>query len=240
MTKTIDNFQLSIPKYIYCSLKDKINLAPTHPDEQPIPKSLEKIMNLKNNVTTELKKVKNKARVISNSNSTPNIKLQRPKVKKTVKRLNTEKAPANFSRLPGESDNAFLGRVNLTVREYLKEAEFENKFGVNVERDRDTGEVIGVEKRPKDELEELIKKAKKGKKKKKKQSNETGEPRLTKTQKRSKKLSEKKQKKELAKIDEFDKFSDNVKFGETVHAPPNLTAPRKVSKTNLAPRVSIF
>lgn len=223
----------------FFSLKDKINRPPSNPDDQPISKSLQKIINLKNNTSNISLKVK-KSRKSNKSLVTSDPK-PRPKKLKPVKRLNPEKAPANFTQLPGESSKAFMCRVNQTVKEYLKETKFENKFGVNIKRDETTGEVLGVEKRPKDEFEELLKKArsKKGKKKKKKASKDD-EPKLTKSQKKLKKITEKKERRELARADDFDKYKDEIKFGEIVHAPPTLDVPRRVSKTNVASRVSFI
>lgn len=95
-------------------------------------------------------------------------------------------------------------------------------------------------KRPKDELEQLLKNARrKGKKnKKQKKATSTDEVVLTKSQKRQKKLNEKKQQKMLNQVDpEFQK--DNVRFGEVVHEPPNLTVSKKIVKAG-APRVSFI
>lgn len=97
-------------------------------------------------------------------------------------------------------------------------------------------------KRKKSELDEYLEKKRKedkvekkgGKKKKKMASNE---PRLTKSQKWQKKLNERKQRAAMSNIDEFNDFKDNVKFGEVVHAPPTLKAPRKVEQLKNAPRV---
>lgn len=78
---------------------------------------------------------------------------------------------------------------------------------------------------------------KKGGKKKKKNKLASNEPRLTKSQKWQKKLNERKQRAAMSKADEFGDFRDNVKFGEVVHAPPTLQAPRKVEQLKNAPRV---
>lgn len=215
------------------SLKDKINNPPKDPDDQPIPKSLQKIMNLKKrfNSGDEEVRVKRKSKSRSGLISTES---------KKIKRINmsNDKSSANFTQLPGESSKAFLNRVNQTVKQYLKEAEFENKYGVNIKRSTETGQIIGVEQKPVDEFEQLLKKPSKELKKGKGKIKQT-EPKLTKSQKRLKKLADKKERKELDRIDEFAKFADQVPFGEVATAPPTLPTPKKVSKTNLAPRVSI-
>lgn len=106
---------------------------------------------------------------------------------------------------------------------------------------------IDVVKRPKDELELIIKKIKKEKKEKKmkkkklKDNKDGGKddlPRLTKSQKWALKKKQKKLKKKSQNFDEFQNYKDEVKFGETVHAPPTLVTPRKVEKSQSAPRVS--
>ncbi|KAJ8959027.1 hypothetical protein NQ318_022281 [Aromia moschata] len=60
-------------------------------------------------------------------------------------------------------------------------------------------------------------------------------PKLTKSQKWQLKKKEKKMKKS-SKVNEFEKYQDQVKFGEIVHAPPTLVAPKKVEKSQNAPR----
>ncbi|CAH1982686.1 unnamed protein product [Acanthoscelides obtectus] len=93
--------------------------------------------------------------------------------------------------------------------------------------------VEALVKRPKDELEIMLKKIRKEKKGKKLKKNKgegnTEVVRLTKSQKWALKKKEKKLKKQKRHSDEFKKANDNVKFGETVHAPPSLSAPKKAS-----------
>lgn len=110
-------------------------------------------------------------------------------------------------------------------------------------------QVVGVEKRPKDELLTLIKKVKNEKKqnkiKKKKPTVEDDNslPKLTKSQKRQFKKKLKKQKKIDAYANEpnFNKFKDSFKFGEIVHEPPTLIKPKKVGiSRNVADRVIFF
>ncbi|VEN37524.1 unnamed protein product [Callosobruchus maculatus] len=67
-------------------------------------------------------------------------------------------------------------------------------------------------------------------KKKTKHNKEDTTPRLTKSQKWQLKKKEKKLKKQRGHIDEFQNTKDSIKFGETVHAPPSLIAPKKASK----------
>lgn len=158
-----------------------------------------------------------------------------------IKRLHANSDPApSFIQQKGETDNGFLHRVNIIVENVLKESKFENKYGVKVKRNFQTGEVEDVVKQPKDELREMIKKAKKERKQKGNKKKTPDEPRLTKSQKKTRKLVEKKAQKELNKaaVLDFDDYKDSVQFGEIVHAPPTLITPKKVNKMYGAPRVS--
>ncbi|KAL3274539.1 hypothetical protein HHI36_015921 [Cryptolaemus montrouzieri] len=213
-------------------LKNKFDAPPQNIEEQPVPKSVLRIAQL-------IKKTKHPLKVTKNK--------EKPLKKKKLVVVNTkvginEKPVPKFEQKKGESDNAFLYRVNRICDEVKREAAFEKKFGVDVKRNPETGKVEGIVKRKKDPLEIILKETKKEKKekklaKKKKGENDTEQgPRLTKSQKRQLKLKEKKKKKKMGKMDEFHTFSDNVKFGEIVHAPPTLTAPRLVAKENTAPR----
>lgn len=162
-------------------------------------------------------------------------KLPHPKAK-------PEKAVPLFNQRIGETNDAFLRRVNRETENFLHETQFENKYNVQVKRNTETGEIEGIEKRPKDEIEELLKLKSKHKniKKKKKVKNSEDEVRLTKSQKRKNKLEMKKSKKLQDQIDEFKTFKDNVAFGEVAHAPPVLKIrPRNVDK-NDSDRVRIF
>lgn len=146
-----------------------------------------------------------------------------------------------FEQHPGESDRQFLYRVNKVCDRVKHETAFEDKFKVEIKRDSH-GEVESVLKRAKDPIEMMmkqIKQEKKAKKKKKKGQNE--EPRLTKWQKRKLKQDQKKKDKIENNFEGFEKFKDEVRFGELVHAPPNLTAPKKVkSQQQGGARVSYF
>lgn len=86
-------------------------------------------------------------------------------------------------------------------------------------------------------LKNIRKQKKEGKQNKKKKTENKG-PRLTKSQKWALKKKEKKLKKKSQNIDDFQKYKDEIRFGETVHAPPTLVAPRKVVKSQNAARVS--
>lgn len=94
-----------------------------NPDDQPIPQSLKRLMELKENIKKpHIKREK--------------VKLHNPKPSKYY-----DKPIPKFQQQQGESDKAFLNRVNIICMQVQKEAAFENKYGVQVKRCAETGEV---------------------------------------------------------------------------------------------------
>lgn len=161
------------------------------------------------------------------------IKLGAEQITRKVGRIRgkPEKVVPIFDQQPGESDHRFWHRVNRETNAFIKETEFETKFNVEIKRNPETGYIEGVEKKQKDELDELAKLRAKHKNIKKKKKPE-GSVTLTKSQKRKQKLLRKKEKRYQDNLDEFKVFKDKVEFGETVHAPPELKVhPRNVDKT---------
>lgn len=129
--------------------------------------------------------------------------------------------------------------MNRVTRESIQESQFEAKYGVEVIRNRKTGE-IKLKKRPKDELEEHMKKARKdsttGGKNKAKETEPTMTPAERKKLVKEMIAQRKEKEKQNTRVEEFKK--DDIKFGEVVHGPPQLTAPRKAPKADTVPRVS--
>lgn len=218
-------------------LKTKINAPPKNEDEQIVPKSLLRVMDLKNKVKSgkivkKRKKRANRGLIILGAQ---NNKLPHPKAR-------PEKAIPIFNQREGETQEAFVHRVNRETENFLNETQFENKYNVQVKRNRETGRVEGIEKRPKDEIEEMLKLKSKHKNisKKKKIKKPEDEVKLTKNQKRKKKIEMKKNTKLQNQIDEFKTFKDDVAFGEVAHAPPELKIrPKNVNKDDSV-RVRIF
>ncbi|CAG9773161.1 unnamed protein product [Ceutorhynchus assimilis] len=210
----------------FAKIKDKINAPPSHPDDQQIPSSLSRIIDLKNKVKQGLFNKKKK---------------QKKDKTNTIKKISRNPTP-KFEQFPGETDREFKHRMNRICSEVIKEAAFEDKYQVDIKRNQD-GEVEKVVKRPKDELEQLVKKLKKEQKSKKnykgKKINQTDtEPKLTKSQKWALKKTAKKNKKQNNKDIDFGFVpqKENFKFGDVVHAPPTLVAPKKVQKIQGAAR----
>lgn len=145
----------------------------------------------------------------------------------------------NLYQKPNESDRNFMRRVNRVTQESVEEAKFEAKYGVEVVRNKKTGE-IKLKKRPTNEIDEQLKQnaanAKKGGKKVKPQITISPEERkkLVKAM-----LEEKKQKE--TKTEEIKDFKrEEIKFGEVVNEPPQLVLPRKAEKAETVPRVTFF
>lgn len=169
--------------------------------------------------------------------------------KKQPKANTKQPAPRNdkefdsIQQRKNESDDAYLRRVNRITQESAKEAEFEAKYGVEVIRNKKTGE-IKLRKKPRNEIDERLKQnsldqhqnpAKKGAK-----PARTGIV-LTADEKREiAKHMLKKRKTDKGAAAEADKKEfkhDHISFGEVAHAPPTLTTPRLAKKAETVPRV---
>ena len=214
-------------------LETKINAPPKDADDQAIPKSLEKIVKLKEAVKSgKITKVKNKKKNRKNaliSVGEQNSKPLHPKAK-------PDKVVPIFRQKAGESKEQFLHRVDRDTHAFLKETQFEKKYGVLVNRNPKTGNIEGVTKCSKDELDNIKKlkvKDKDTKKKKKKKAVE--KPKMTKAQKRKEKLKLKKEKLKENEVDEFESLKDEVEFGEIVHEPPQIKVrPKKADSSSAA------
>ncbi|KNC31023.1 hypothetical protein FF38_13417 [Lucilia cuprina] len=149
----------------------------------------------------------------------------------------------SIKQMPGEEDLDYIRRVNRITSESLKEAQYEAKYGVKVIRNPTTGE-ISLKKKPPNEIDELLKQKRKeirgGKIKKKKMDDKLHKPIDPKLVKELVKqaIKEDEQEKLKEKQKEIVEYRrDEVKFGEIVHAPPNIsTLPRKAQKNETVPR----
>jgi len=209
-------------------IKDKINNPPEKQDFQKVSHKLASFIKLKDDVKSgkfKLKKPKDEE-----------DKPENYKNKRNLPARHNKELPS-IQRYQNESDEDYLRRVNRVTRESIQESQFEAKYGVEVIRNRKTGE-IKLKKRPKDELEEQMKKARKenatsGK-------NKGKVPDVTMTPAERKKLvkemiAQRKEKEKQNKgVEEFKK--DEIKFGEIVHGPPQLSTPRKATKSETLAR----
>ncbi|KAL1493127.1 hypothetical protein ABEB36_011248 [Hypothenemus hampei] len=205
-------------------------MAPSDPDNQQISNRLSRLIELKNQTKEGLFDKRRKKKKLETKNKTNDAilnKLDKFKAKPI-------KPIPKFVQKPNESDKQFKHRMEIMSTQYIKEVAFENKYNVDIKRNK-SGEVEGVVKRKKDELELLVKQLKKQKKtNKKNKKNQTSEsveqPRLTKSQKWSLKQLEKKNKKLNNSDDVHDsRFrKETIAFGDVVHGPPSLTVPKKV------------
>lgn len=110
------------------------------------------------------------------------------------------------------------------LQEVINECNFEQKFKVNVQRNRESGEVEAINKLGKDDVEFIKFLTPHGKVREKTRATSNRE-------KRKQKALDKAEAKKERRVDEFAKYRDDVKFGEVVHGPPQLTVlPRKSSR----------
>lgn len=202
-------------------LESCTNDPPKNVDEQAIPKSLEHVIKLKeaarNSDTLKKKKKRKKKNPLICVGSQHDIKTNsHPKAR-------PEKVTPVFQQKPEESGQQFWHRVNKETHAFLKETAFEQKYGVQVERNPETGQIHGLTKREidKDDIERLRAKHKNINKKK---VTADGTRILTKREKRKLKLRLKREKRLGQKDDddEFGKLQDKVAFGEVAHEPPKL------------------
>ncbi|XP_060827167.1 coiled-coil domain-containing protein 137 [Bombus pascuorum] len=201
-------------------LETKINAPPKDADEQAIPKSLERVVKLKEAVKsgkiTKVKKKKKKKNALISVGGRLCSKPLHPKAR-------PDKVVPVFQQRPGESESRFLHRVNRDTHAFINETAFEKKYSVQVNRNPDTGKIEGLSKCEKTEIDEIeMLRGKHKNIKKKKKEKDTDKPKMSKSEKRREKLKSKKQKQMEEKVDEFDSFKDQVKFGEVVHEPPQL------------------
>lgn len=151
-----------------------------------------------------------------------------------------DKEFANIMLGENENKRDFLRRVNRITHESLQEAKFEAKYGVEVVRNKQTGE-IGMRKKPSNEIDEILRQ---NRLKGNKGAKATSAPSLVlKPEEKKKLVKEMMEKKKAAKasaavptIVEYKK--DEFKFGEVVHAPPQLITPRGAQKAETVRRVS--
>lgn len=132
-----------------------------------------------------------------------------------------------------------MRRVNRITEESVEEAKFEAKYGVEVIRDKKTGE-IKLKKRPPNEIDERLKQNAINAKRNGKTTAVAAvvipaeeRKKLAKAMLQEKKTQ--KQKESEATVDEFKR--DDFKFGEVVQAPPQLPVPRLAQKAETVPRV---
>jgi len=206
-------------------IETKINAPPKDIDDQEIPHSLQRLIKLKNAVKENKFAKKKRKRKKNNL-----IQLGAQQVKKVHPKARPEKIVPIFNQEPGESVEKFYHRISRETEAFIKESQFEAKFNVDVKRDPKTGQIEGLTKRVKDEIEKIeeLKKKHKNVGKKKKVKDADAAPKLTKSQKKKQKLLDKKEKEE--EILDFDQFEDKVEFGDIVHAPPDLKPPRNIDK----------
>lgn len=203
----------------YFRLESRTNEPPRNVDEQAIPKSLEHMIKLKqiakNNASKNKKRKRKKSSLICVGSQQDAATLH-PKAR-------PEKVVPMFQQEPGESGQHFLHRVSKDTHAFLKETAFEEKYGVQVKRDPETGLIQGLTKN-KDNIEGLRANHKNTGKKK---ATREGAKALTKKERRKLQLRLKRKKRQMDDGDEFGGLQDKVAFGEVAHEPPRLQFKKK-------------
>ncbi|XP_078035747.1 coiled-coil domain-containing protein 137 [Augochlora pura] len=199
-------------------LETKINAPPKDVDDQSVPKSLERVVKLKEAVKTgkikktivRKKKKKNSLIVVGND------------VPKSHPKSRPEKIVPVFKQRPNESQHQFLYRVNRDTHNFINETAFEKKFSVQVNRNPETGYVEGISKCEMTELDKIDMLRAKHKNIKKKKKKGVPEVKMTKSQKKREKLKLKKERKVQENVEDFTDVKDQVEFGEVAHEPPQI------------------
>lgn len=211
-------------------LELRTNAAPRNVDEQAVPKSLERVIKLKEAARTSGNVARRKRR---KKNALICVGLQHRQLDHPP-RGKPEKVTPVFQQLPGESGRQFVHRVSKDTYDFLREVAFEKKYGVQVERDPNTGEIQSFTKckREKDDVEMLRAKHRNINRRKKPAE---GPAILTRNDKQKLKLRMKKEK-ELENRDEFESLQDKVAFGEVAHEPPRLKIKSKKMDEDRKPK----
>lgn len=238
------------------SLAPKINAPPLNPDEQEVPKSLQYLMHLKQ-LTKEGKFDKKKRKRNRKKNPLINTaKLMGREIKLPGMTKPDRPIPVLVQK-PNESDKDFMYRVTCATHDVINEMNFEEKYRVAVKRDETTGNIVSVEKQEDDPVDAMfkeklkqLKNVKKEKKKIKKVCDDnamlskTARRKLRKEQRKAERLNNEEEetfvnfkKTKHDREDGFERFRDEIKFGETVHEPPKLTAvPKRAVSTEAVVR----
>ncbi|KAH8274788.1 hypothetical protein KR026_006155 [Drosophila bipectinata] len=154
------------------------------------------------------------------------------------------KETRNIKQFANETDEDYLRRVNRITNASVREAQYEAKYGVNVLRDPKTGEIT-IQKRPKNEIDELLKQKQKERRAGKGGRKGKQVPKATMDAKTSRELIKRAYKEAKEEVDSEDEQNappteykrDTFAFGEIVHAPPSLkTLPRKAPQNETVPR----
>lgn len=178
------------------AIKDKINNPPAKDEnQQALSQKMKKFIQLK--------------------------KDEAPAKKKPKK--DTLGSKAQVVRQPGETEEAYLKRLNRFKNSRLSEALYAAKYNVKITRNEATGE-LSVKQGVRNEIDDLLLAKKLGKRKLKKKAPEQKKAGLLKLKQK------KKQKKLHSREEDPLRQVEVIPFGERVDAPPTLVTPRKATK----------
>ncbi|XP_063534322.1 uncharacterized protein LOC134744441 [Cydia strobilella] len=199
------------------SIKDKINAPPTDPDEQPIPKSLQRLFAFKERTPSSIVKKKKSRSIAAHAKRDDN-------------------PVTALKRMPGEAGRAFSMRINSAVRA-LHNTDQED-YPLDLEETDTRGEYIASqrERRQKKHRQAIAKEKGLGG-----QKGAKAEERLSKSRRRALKRKEQQKAKEAETKTALELAArevtyERVAFGDVAHAPPALPAPRRAQQHQGAPR----
>lgn len=220
-------------------VKHKLNAAPASIDSQEIPRRLQDIARF----TNVKRKGVNNGPFKKMKKTKGRIKRDKTLIdgRKYVDREREEPGMSRPTKLvpllqqhPNENYKKFLKRVDRVTNEIMKEAAFENKFKVEVQRD-EFGQVLSVQHQEKNDP--LLSD------KQKKEVTEREEKRKAARRERDKRRRGKKRKQDEDDDDEFSYYKDKYEFGEVVYEPPSLDTEkltRKIDGNNVKPKSFLF
>ncbi|KAK1124295.1 hypothetical protein K0M31_006667 [Melipona bicolor] len=137
----------------HTELETKIN-APPENAEQAIPRSLERIIKLKEAVkSSKIAKIKKKKKKKKKKNTL--IIVGKQDSKPLHPKARPEKVVPVFQQKPGEIEERFLYRVSRATHAFINETSFERKYDVQVNRNPETGKIEGLSKCEKTELDKI-------------------------------------------------------------------------------------
>lgn len=207
------------------AVKLKINNRPGKDDFQDIPKSMKRLMAVKEQIKAGTydpqphKKVKprkdpDQRDLLDSTKYNPVPDRRQAGMNKPLRPLPV------FKQKPGEHRRAFYYRMDQSIQSMKKRAQFEDKYKVDVVMDG-TGKSTIVD-REKDEVELEIEKKRNEKLAKKGIVVKSKEEKRQARREREKKRKNKNPKGNSQETLDFTDFQDSVSFGERVDAPPSL------------------
>jgi len=207
-------------------IKTKINNRPSKEDFQEVPRSMQKMMEARQNLDMYQRKRKAQGdpRLLDSSKHMLKESWM-PGMTKPLKPVPL------FKQREGENQKAFFNRMHQQIDSLKEQRSYETKFKVEVQTDQHGGsKVVDAEL---DEVDALVEEKKRKKLLAKKGIVVKSKEEKRKARREREKMRKNKKKRGFAAATEsrealqFDDFQDRVGFGEVVHAPPTIAFKNK-------------